>query len=204
MTLQSPHIESLLPHLSYHPPTSLPPLSPSTSSLSSSSFSSLPPSSPSKPFDIDVNSIAGVTDNDLCDLSVRQLNQRLHGQDRQVVSMLKAKRRVLKNRGYALNCRKRRMQTQATLESDNLQLRDQIRTLRLMVNELQNRVYYYEQGHQPLLPPSDLPSTVSTMDSTEVPSYSSTHWSTSLDSSFDSIVTSTIKEEDSHDTPSKY
>lgn len=165
MTADSPHLQwvyrilitvsvqypsrlrSLVPHLScLIPPTNLPSLSPSPSSISSS-YSSIPPSSPSKPYDEDVNSIAGVTDNELSHLSVRQLNQRLHvsiyyyyylslhstyiilyiqGQDRQVVSMLKAKRRVLKNRGYALNCRMRRMQNQAQLESDNLQLRDQV------------------------------------------------------------------------------
>eukprot|EP00080_Pristionchus_pacificus_P015654 PDM75674.1 maf-1 [Pristionchus pacificus] len=202
MTQDPPHLESLLPHLSCLPPTSLPPLSPSPSS--SSSFSSLNASSPSKPFDIDVNSIAGVSDKELQQLSVRQLNQRLHGQDRQVVSMLKAKRRVLKNRGYALNCRQRRMQNQAQLESDNLQLRDQIRTLRQMITDLQSRVFYYEQNHHSLHPQNDLPVAVSVMESSDITPYPSSHWSPNHHSSFESSLSSSIKEEDSHSSPHQY
>ncbi|KAK6016029.1 bZIP Maf transcription factor, partial [Ostertagia ostertagi] len=48
------------------------------------------------------------------------------GHDRQLVTMMKQKRRTLKNRGYALNCRVRRIQNQLQLEADNIQLRDQI------------------------------------------------------------------------------
>ncbi|VDM76784.1 unnamed protein product [Strongylus vulgaris] len=67
-----------------------------------------------------------VTDEELQRISVRQLNQRLQGHDRQTVTMIKQKRRTLKNRGYALNCRVRRIQNQLQLEADNIQLRDQV------------------------------------------------------------------------------
>ncbi|CAJ0574404.1 unnamed protein product, partial [Mesorhabditis spiculigera] len=85
-----------------------------------------------------------VSDEELAQLSVRQLNQRLQGHDRQVVSYLKHKRRTIKNRGYALNCRVRRIQNQLQLEADNLLLRDQIRYLKQTVASLQGRLQYYE------------------------------------------------------------
>ncbi|KAE9416188.1 hypothetical protein Angca_008473, partial [Angiostrongylus cantonensis] len=85
-----------------------------------------------------------VTDEELQRISVRQLNQRLQGHDRQLVTMLKQKRRTLKNRGYALNCRVRRIQNQLQLEADNIQLRDQIRNLLQVLSEVQARLQYYE------------------------------------------------------------
>uniref|UniRef100_A0A0M3HUR0 BZIP_Maf domain-containing protein n=1 Tax=Ascaris lumbricoides TaxID=6252 RepID=A0A0M3HUR0_ASCLU len=84
--------------------------SPTLSTTSSSSSSSKVPN---------------VSDEELAHLSVRQLNQRLQGQDRQVVSALKQKRRTLKNRGYAFNCRVRRIQNQLQLEADNMMLKDE-------------------------------------------------------------------------------
>ncbi|VDM61013.1 unnamed protein product [Angiostrongylus costaricensis] len=85
-----------------------------------------------------------VTDEELQRISVRQLNQRLQGHDRQLVTMLKQKRRTLKNRGYALNCRVRRIQNQLQLEADNIQLRDQIRNLLQVLSDVQARLQYYE------------------------------------------------------------
>ncbi|KAK6053500.1 bZIP Maf transcription factor [Cooperia oncophora] len=79
-----------------------------------------------------------VTDEELQRISVRQLNQRLQGHDRQLVTMMKQKRRTLKNRGYALNCRVRRIQNQLQLEADNIQLRDQT------LSDMQARLQYYE------------------------------------------------------------
>lgn len=72
------------------------------------------------------------------------------GHDRQTVSALKQKRRTLKNRGYALNCRVRRIQNQIQLEADNVMLREQVRYLTETLHQLQNRLNYYEpnQNHQ--------------------------------------------------------
>uniref|UniRef100_A0AC34RD76 Basic leucine zipper domain-containing protein n=1 Tax=Panagrolaimus sp. JU765 TaxID=591449 RepID=A0AC34RD76_9BILA len=95
-------------------------------------------------------SLPELSDEELAQLSVRQLNLKLQGHDRQIVSALKQKRRTLKNRGYALNCRVRRIQNQIQLEADNVMLREQVRYLTETLHQLQNRLNYYEpnQNHQ--------------------------------------------------------
>ncbi|GMT28418.1 hypothetical protein PFISCL1PPCAC_19715 [Pristionchus fissidentatus] len=111
--------------------------------------------------------------------------------------MLKAKRRVLKNRGYALNCRMRRVQNQAQMESDNVQLKDQIRSLRQMVQDLQNRLYYYEQGQHSIVPQTELPGMSTVMESVVTP-YAPSDWSSSQQDHFGSpLITSTVKDEPS-------
>ncbi|CAD5208787.1 unnamed protein product [Bursaphelenchus xylophilus] len=88
--------------------------------------------------------ILGLTESELARLSVRQLNQKLQGLDRETVSMVKQKRRTLKNRGYALNCRVRRIRNQLQLEADNVLLREKCRQLEWAVQELRQRLQFYE------------------------------------------------------------
>jgi hypothetical protein len=78
-----------------------------------------------------------VPDEELVAMSVRELNNKLRGYDRKYVRLLKQKRRTLKNRGYALNCRLKRVQTQGRIEHENQLLRHENRNLRQLVASLQ-------------------------------------------------------------------
>lgn len=72
----------------------------------------------------------GISDDLLMKLSVRELNKRLHGFDKDDVMRLKQKRRTLKNRGYAQNCRSKRLQQKQDLEITNRTLTEQLRSVR--------------------------------------------------------------------------
>lgn len=61
-----------------------------------------------------------------------------------MITAVKQKRRTLKNRGYALNCRLRRIQGQLQLEADNHLLRGQVRQLTEALYEMRARLEYYE------------------------------------------------------------
>jgi predicted kinase len=99
-----------------------------------------------------------VSDDDLVKIPVRELNQRLQGYDRQIISALKQKRRTLKNRGYAYKCRVRRLQVTLQLEAENAMLKadlarqnqrliesqhmkNELFMLRKEVNRLRNELY---------------------------------------------------------------
>ena len=56
---------------------------------------------------------------DLTSLPVRELNKRLQGCGRDEILKIKQKRRTLKNRGYAQNCRTKRMMQRSELEEEN-------------------------------------------------------------------------------------
>ncbi|GBN85199.1 hypothetical protein AVEN_124191-1 [Araneus ventricosus] len=64
----------------------------------------------------------GLNDEQLIALSVRDLNRKLHGYPRDVITRIKQKRRTLKNRGYAQNCRTKRIALKCLLEKNNQSL----------------------------------------------------------------------------------
>lgn len=74
-----------------------------------------------------------LNDELLMSLSVRELNKRLHGCPREEIVRLKQKRRTLKNRGYAQNCRSKRLQQRHDLETTNRTLYNDLQRVR---NEL--------------------------------------------------------------------
>uniref|UniRef100_T1IWW4 BZIP domain-containing protein n=1 Tax=Strigamia maritima TaxID=126957 RepID=T1IWW4_STRMM len=84
-----------------------------------------------------------VDDDMLTSLSVRELNKRLHGFPREEVVRLKQKRRTLKNRGYAQNCRSKRLQQRHDLEAQNRLLQSEVQRMRLEITRvMQERDLY--------------------------------------------------------------
>ena len=83
---------------------------------------------------------SAVGDEELVSISVRELNVKLQGCDRRVVTAMKQKRRTLKNRGYALNCRVRRLQTQLQLEAENVMLKNEVAYLKASLQERDDRI----------------------------------------------------------------
>lgn len=73
----------------------------------------------------------GINDELLTSLSVRELNKRLHGYPRDQIQLLKQKRRTLKNRGYAQNCRSKRLQQRVDLETTNRSLQNELHRLKM-------------------------------------------------------------------------
>jgi hypothetical protein len=79
-----------------------------------------------------------ISDDELITLSVRDLNSRLKGMPKRDVSKLKQRRRTLKNRGYAQNCRTKRMVQKEDLVKTNDYLRRQISGLQRQLYGVQN------------------------------------------------------------------
>jgi len=70
-----------------------------------------------------------INNDDLVMLSVRELNCRLRGLSGEEVRRLKQLRRTLKNRGYAANCREKRMSLKEQLEQEREALRSEVAKL---------------------------------------------------------------------------
>ncbi|RUS82635.1 hypothetical protein EGW08_009588, partial [Elysia chlorotica] len=90
-----------------------------------------------------------IDDDDLVMLPVRELNRRLQGQPKSEVQRLKQKRRTLKNRGYAQNCRSKRIQQKSELEHSNKSLLQQIAELKRQLScSMRERDYYRQRCQQ--------------------------------------------------------
>lgn len=93
-----------------------------------------------------LDSLSGdLEDEELVTLPVRELNKRLQGLTKDEIQRLKQKRRTLKNRGYAQNCRSKRIHHKTQLERTNNSLLDQIDSLQRHVAVLTRENNYFKQ-----------------------------------------------------------
>lgn len=88
------------------------------------STSSLDPESPCSL--ISLQDYNDLKDNDLRDLPVRELNKRLRNLPVCEIQKIRKRRRSLKNRGYALNCRLKRQKQKTSLEEQNTEISEEL------------------------------------------------------------------------------
>lgn len=130
---QLEHLAPINMHSAYHNPQTNRPMSVSStrSSTTSPRTSSGQYSNSSSMGNDDL-----INDELLTTLTVRELNKRLHGCPREEVVRLKQKRRTLKNRGYAQNCRSKRLQQRQDLEKMNRQLHSDLQRIKVELSRV--------------------------------------------------------------------
>lgn len=94
--------------------------------------------------------VVDIDDDELIEMATRDLNRRLQGYPKEVVRKIKAKRRTLKNRGYAQNCRTKRLAQKDELESDNMSLVQQLNELRRQLDRATNERDLYKRENDRL------------------------------------------------------
>ena len=91
-----------------------------------------------------------ISDDALISLSVRELNRMLKGLPPNDVKVLKQRRRTLKNRGYAANCREKRLTQKEELEMEREALRREITHLRTANDDMQRQVGHWQHMYAQL------------------------------------------------------
>ena len=80
---------------------------------------------------------SGLNDERLVSMTVRELNKILHGLPKDEIAKVKQKRRTLKNRCYAQNCRSKRLCQKNQLEVANSDLKKRLHCLKIDRDNLQ-------------------------------------------------------------------
>ena len=101
--------------------------------------------------DADQFTFAPVPDQELKDISVKELNQKLKGLPKNVVSVVKKRRRTLKNRGYAHSCRIKRMQEKSSLQQNKADLEDTIAELQHQLRAVTAQKDHYKNKYHNLV-----------------------------------------------------
>ncbi|XP_037535207.1 v-maf avian musculoaponeurotic fibrosarcoma oncogene homolog Bb [Nematolebias whitei] len=112
------------------------------------------------------------SDEQLVNMSVRELNRLLRGLSKDEVMRLKQKRRTLKNRGYAQSCRYKRVQQKHILEHEKTSLVTQVEQLKHELGRLIRERDAYKLKCEKLSGASCYHETGSTSDTPSSPEYS--------------------------------
>lgn len=92
-----------------------------------------------------VSSSVYITDEELESLSVKELNRRLRSLSKSEAAVLKQRRRTLKNRGYAQNCRHKRVNERDELYLEVQDLRREVESLRQQLKKTRDERDIYKR-----------------------------------------------------------
>lgn len=91
-----------------------------------------------------------LSNEELTQYTVRQLNKLVAGFPKQTITKLKQRRRTLKNRGYAQNCRHKRLDLKNKLERHNKELQAHNFRLQREVEDLRERFHQAKRENESL------------------------------------------------------
>ncbi|CAK9297783.1 unnamed protein product [Gordionus sp. m RMFG-2023] len=97
-----------------------------------------------------------ISDKELVNITVRDLNQKLHGHTKDEINKFKQKRRTLKNRCYAQSSRLRRMRIRKDLEAKNLDLIKESKILREELEATKVELNFYKNSMASRFPENKL------------------------------------------------
>jgi len=92
----------------------------------------------------------GVSVEELTTLSIIDLNKRLSGLTKEEINKLKAKRRTLKNRGYAQNCRESKDEEEKRLKTEGEELQKEISARKSSILEKRKQVEDFKRKYEQL------------------------------------------------------